>query len=324
MRLYRLRWVMVAVVATSAAIGCGSKQKNRGPQVIRAPKRNLPPRTPPPQCVHGALVTSNRVCGLGIAGRAMFWDDEKMRGLAQRRAARNLAGMIRTMVTSAMQIQQNIAGSSIRWERYLEIDEDLIDQIEQAAEHEIWFDVKGEGPFRDPERTYDCACMTAAEAGIRIDPRQAREHSTAKVYSIEEVPKWLKRPELHNRSLHCAIGAHENMYHPEEMYEPLTESVRIQLMSETRTWILSEFSQETLCGARSESECQSVIDSVVEAANEGVSRGVVLTAVWLDTRGLGPKKTPKTAYGWGCVFDRVVLDRARDRINALQLNASTR
>ena len=310
---------MLAFVPALLA-GCGGGQRKR-PTPPR--KSYLPPRTPPPSCVHGALVTPQRVCGLGIAGRAMIWNDEKMRGLAKRRAARNLAGMLRTIVNSAMQIHQNDRNSAIRWEKYLEVDESLIDEIEESADHEIWFDVKGEGPFRDPERTYDCACMSAAQAGIRIDVTQAEQHAIARQYTIDEVPKWLADPQMHNRALYCAVGYHDRMYHPEEMYEPLTDSVRIQLMGETRSWILSEFSQETLCGGSAGAECQSVIDSVVEAANEGVSRGVLLTAVWLDTKGLGPRRTRKTAYGWGCVFDRIVLDRARARLSALRASGMT-
>ena len=242
-----------------------------------------------------------------------------MRGLARRRAARNLAGMIRTIVSSAMQIHQTDEDTAIRWERYLEIDEALVDQIEQSADHELWFDVRGEGPFQDPERTYNCACLTAAEAGIRIDTSQATQHAIARQYPVNEVPEWLSNPDLHNDSLHCAVGFHGNMYHPEEMYEPLTESVRVQLMGATRSWILSEFSEQSICGGLAGTDCEIAIDSVVEAANEGVSRGVVLTAVWLDKMGIGPANSQKTAYGWGCVFDRVVLEKARRRIASLQL-----
>ena len=241
-----------------------------------------------------------------------------MRGLARRRASRNLAGMIRTIVTSAMQIQETNRNTAIRWEKYLEIDEGLVDSIEQSADHEIWFDVVGEGPFRDPERTYNCACMSAAEAGIRIDPSQADQHAIARQYSVDEVPEWVSNLQTQSNFLQCAVGYHDRMYHPEEMYEPLTDSVRIQLMGKTKTWILSEFSAETICGGRIGQECETAINSVVEAANEGVSRGVVLTAVWLDSKGLGPRRTKKTAYGWGCVFDRTVLEKARQRIADLK------
>ncbi|MEM7678097.1 MAG: hypothetical protein AAF449_19060, partial [Myxococcota bacterium] len=50
----------------------------------------------------------------------------------------------------------------------------------------------------------------------------------------------------------------------------------------------------------------------------GISRGVLLTAVWLDRRGLGPFRQRETAYGWGCVFDKLVLDRVRQRLQQLQ------
>ena len=310
----RLLWLVLSVFILVATSSCGGGQR----RVEKPTDPNKPSRTPPPSCVHGALVTPQRVCGLGIAGPALYWKDEKMLDLAKRRASRNLAGMLRTIVNSAMQMQETTRSSSIRWERYLEVDESLIDRIEANAEHELWYDLKGEGPFRDPKRTYDCACMSAAEAGIVVDPRQSEQHAIARQYSVDEVPVWLNDPTRHNRSLFCAVGSHDRMYHPEEMYEPLADSVRVQLMGETRTWVVSEFTQETLCGGRSANECTSIIDSVVEAANEGVSRGVLLTAVWLDTKGLGPRKTKKTAYGWGCVFDRPVLERARTRLDALR------
>ncbi len=308
---------MLIVGVSALAVGvwsCGGGKRIRRPKAVS----NGPARTPPPSCVHGALVTSRRVCGLGIAGPAFYWKDEKMRELAKRRAARNLAGMMQTIVNSAMQMQESTRRSSIRWEQFLEVDDSQIDRIQENAEHELWYDVRGEGPFRDPKRTYDCACMSAAELGIRVDTRQAEQHAIARQYSVDEVPEWLANPKTHNNSLFCAVGSHERMYHPEEMYEPLADSVRIQLMGETRTWILSQLSEETLCRGGSEAQCRTVVDSVVEAANEGVSRGVLLTAVWLDTNGIGPRKTKRTAYGWGCVFDKPVLERARERLASLR------
>ena len=237
-----------------------------------------------------------------------------MRALARRRASENLAGMLRTVVNSAMVISEDQNNSWIQSERFLTIDEGLVDQIEQAADHEIWFDLQGEGPFRARERTYNCACLSTAEAGIQIDATQAAQHAIARQYTVDEVPKWLTDSQIQNRSVRCAIGYHERMFHPEEMFQPLTESVRTQLTDKTRSWVLSEFTQTELCGGRDRAECTSIIDSVVEAANEGISRGVALTAVWLDTRGLGPNGKKMTAYGWGCVFDRQILDGARRRL----------
>ena len=310
--LRRFAWlVLVALVA------CGGSK--RGPaEIVSSGKRKLPPRTPPPSCVHGALVTKDRVCGLGIAGKGFYWNDEGVRNLAKQRAARNLAGMLRTIVSSTVRIEaDNFSGTSVRWNRYLEVDDALVESIEKSAKHEIWFDVKGEGPFKDPERTYDCACMSAAKAGIVVDTSQAAQHAIARQYPVNEVPEWINNPKLTNRDVHCAVAFQQSMYHPEEMYEPLAENIRTQLMGQTRSWVLSEFSQELQCREGSSQRCKTVVDELVEAVNEGISRGVVLTAVWLDAKGRGPQRSKQTAYGWGCVFDRAALEKARERLAAI-------
>lgn len=278
----------------------------------------LPAPTPPPACISGKLVRADRVCGLGVAGRAYRWNDPKMRELASRRAARNLAGMLRTVVSSALVISQNESSYWSKQERYLEIDESLVDRIERGADLELWFDVRGEGPFRAPERTYACACLSTREAGIRIDMDQVEASAWTRQHAVDEVPDWIQDPSALNRNLHCAVGYHPRTFHPEEMLEPLTDSVRVQLMKTAATWVLSEFDEETLCENRSAPACRSRVESLVEAANEGISRGVALTSVWLDPEGRGPEKKKRSSYGWGCVFDRLVLDAARERLRELR------
>lgn len=263
------------------------------------------------------MVSAQRVCGLGVAGRAFRWDDEKMRDLARHRAARNLAGMLRTLVSSAMVVRQSEDSLWTKKERYLEIDEDLVASIESASDVEIWFDVDGEGPFREAERTYACACMSAAKAGITIDAAQAKSHAFARQYPVDEVPRWLSDPEKQNRALRCAVGYHPRMFHAEEMLGPLTDSVREQLLGRTETWILSELDDREICRGYTEQVCRARIDSVMQAATEGVSRGVALTGVWLDRLGIGPNRKKMSAYGWGCVFDAAVLKAARQRLEEL-------
>ena len=245
-----------------------------------------------------------------------------MRRLARRRAARNLAGMLRSVVNSALVFRQGEDGYWSREERYVEIDEALIDRIEGAATVELWFDRVGEGPFRAPERTYACACMPAVEAGIRIDPTQVARHGLSRQYAVDEVPPWLIHPEVQNDALQCAIGYHPRMYHPEEMLSPLTDSVRQQLVGRTRSWVLSEFDDRTVCAGSAPEDCALRLESLVEAANEGVSRGVALSAVWLDTLGLGPNAKKMSAYGWGCVYDAFVLEAARKRLEDLRLGSA--
>lgn len=308
-------WVLLMGLA------CSSDRSVRPPPVtlVEAPNPNPPPRpTPAPECVSGALVTPQRVCGLGVAGRGYRWNDPRIRGLAERRAAENLAGMLRSVVTSALVLAQDEGGYWSQEERYLEIDEALVDQVAAAAKTELWFDTLGEGPFRAAERTYACACMSAAAAGIRVDGGQVAEQAWTRQYAVDEVPSWIEDRAAFNRSLRCAVGFQPRMYHPEEMLGPLTDSVRSQLMRATRTWVLSRFDDRTVCGGRDPTTCRARVDSMVEAANEGVSRGVALSAVWYDPLGLGPDATQMSAYGWGCVFDAVVLEAARKRLQELR------
>ncbi|MEO1228629.1 MAG: hypothetical protein AAFZ18_06975 [Myxococcota bacterium] len=317
---------LALIAATSGCGGSASVAPTASPRPVLRPASEaypLPERTPPPACVAGRLVTPDRVCGLGVAGRAYRWNDPKMRELARHRAARSLAGMLRSVVSSALIIGQSETNYWSKQERYLEIDESLVDRIEGEAEVEHWFDVEGEGPFRAPQRTYACACLDTPAAGIRIDPAQVTRSDWTRQYAVDEVPSWIRDPSLLNRNLHCAVGYHPRTFHPEEMLEPLTDSVRVQLMKTAETWVLSEFSEETLCKDRSLSACRSRVASLVEAANEGVSRGVALTAVWLDPDGLGPEKKKRSSYGWGCVFDQTVLDAARRRLRELRQGTRT-
>ncbi len=299
--------------------GCRSSPPLRPPMLVQAPAANpLPEPTAPPDCALGALVTTARVCGLGVAGRAYRWNDPKMQALARRRAAENLAGMLRAVVTSALIVEQTEDTLWTREERYLEIDETLVDEIEGSADIDVWFDVLGVGPFREAERTYACACLSTMDAGIKIDPLQVEKHGFVKQYAVEEVPSWLLDAERQNTSLRCAVGFHSRMYHPEEILEPLVDSVRVQLMQTTRSWILSQFDDQAICAHESKHGCRMLLASLIEAANEGLSRGVALTSVWFDPLGLGPSEEKMSAYGWGCVYDAVLLRAARTRLEELK------
>lgn len=314
------RTPMPLAAASALLLGLGAGLACRGPTERLGTgferRSRLPDPTPAPSCVTGALVRPDRICGLGVAGRAFRWNDRRMRALAERRAAENLAGMLRSVVTTAQEVEETQQG---RWSKvalYVEIDDRLVDDIRQAADVELWFDVEGTGPFRATERTYACACLEADEAGIRIDPKQAHLHAIARQYPVDEVPEWLTRPDVQNRSLRCAVGYQPTMFHPEEMLGPLTERVRAQLLGRTRSWVLAEFDERTLC--RPDRDCASTLKSLVQAANEGVSRGVALTSVWLDAKGIGPNRKKMSAYGWGCVFDRAVLEAARRRLQEVE------
>ena len=314
----RSGWAALAAVALLGACSGRGRGDRPIPVVVAPPPSNpLPPPEPPPACVTGALIDARRVCGLGVVGRGYVWNDPRLRAEARRLAARNLAGLLRTVVSSALVLEQDQDGYWSRQERYLEIDEALVDAVEASAEAEVWFDVEGTGPFRAPERTYACACMSTGEAGIRIDPAQAAAHAFARQYAVDEVPAWVADAEVHNDALKCALGYNEATFQPEDMLEPLIESVRAQLVGKTRSWVLSELEDRIRCAEGAGTRCRTKVRSLVEAVNEGVSRGVALTAVWLDPDGLGPTGRRGSAYGWGCVFDQEILDAARRRLEEL-------
>lgn len=307
----RSRWLWVGLVGLLA--GCATK-KQGGYPISNPP----PERTRPPDWVHSRLVSDDRICGLGIAGRGIVWNSPLVRDFAKENAARNLAGMLRTLVTTAMIDRSKYNSTSIRWEDSLEVDDALVDQIEAKADHQLWFDVRGEGPFRTKFATYHLACIDAEDSGLDIDPRTASRWSIGRQYSVDEVPDWVKKAHVSNGAVHCALGSHGQMLNLEKMYEPLTNSVRAQLVPDTRTWVLAKYNEQTVCRGRSEAECRVVIDSVVQATNEGLSKGVSLTAMWLDARGLHGEKN--TAYGWGCIFDTAIIRRVNQRLKELNVN----
>jgi hypothetical protein len=252
-------------------------------------------------------------------GPAYRWDDPDMRARARRRAATSLAGMMRALVSSALVVGETRASFWSRQESYVEIDEDLVRSIERAADHEVWFDVLGEGPVRRERLTYACACLDAAEAHIRVDVAQAEAHAFARQHPAEEVPRWVEDPQLQNEALACAVGFYPRMFNTEDMVGELTNRVREHLVTErTQSWVRSEFDARGVCAGRSERACRTAVESLVEAANEGVARGVALTAIWFDTLGIGPAEQKMSAYGWGCVFDRAVLDAIRRRLDELR------
>lgn len=224
--------------------------------------------------------------------------------------------MLRSVVTSAMVVEQTLERTWTHTELYVEIDDELVDALAERAEAEVWFDVDGRGPFGVPERTYACACVDAASVGLRIDAEQASRHALARQYSVNEVPEWVAHPKLQNAALRCAVGYVEPAFFPEDLHRPLTESVIGELAAYSRSWILSQFEDRTLCRPN-EPACRQEIESLLQAANEGVSRGVALTAVWFDREGIGPARRRGSAYGWGCVFEAEALARARAGLMSL-------
>ncbi len=300
----------LAGLLTLASCG-GTKHTVQQHPHIRLRREKLPRPSPPPSCVKGELVTPARVCGLGIAGRAYRWNDERMRANAKERAAENLAGMIRTIVVSAMENEQTDEATTIRYEHYLEINDALVDEINNAADHEIWFDVAGKGPFRVPQLTYACACVDTSKVRIKIDTRQAAQHAIAHQSTVDEVPAWITQPLANEGALRCAVGSQGNMFFTQDMYQPLTDSVRANLVGATKSTVVAESVQNAICAG---DDCQTRIRKSVGAVNKGVSRGVVLTGMWLDAKGI--KGEPNTAYALGCVFDRALLDRARAQAGA--------
>lgn len=293
------------------------------PPVVMVPKtisNPLPDPSYPPSCVHGKLVDSQHICGLGVVGRSYVWNDPRMRAQVEYQAARSLAGMLRAVVTTALVVEETQDTFWTREERYLEIDDALVEQIRSSAEIEVWFDVLGEGPFKQAYRTYACACLRTQDVGIEIDEQQVARHGLAKQYAIDEVPLWVTDVELQNTSLRCVLGYQPRMFHPEDMLEPLTDSVRAQLMQTTKTWIRSQFGDQVICPKDdlNSRPCRIRLKSLVEAANEGISRGVALTSVWFDPEGLGPVQTKMSAYGWGCVYDASILRAAREHLQQLR------
>lgn len=302
------------------AAACGSSSPSSGvPSIVLVPgpsSNPLPDPTPAPSCVNGALVSRAQVCGLGVAGPAYHWNDAKMREDVRRRAAENLAGMLRSVVTTALVAEKREDDSGwSREERYLEIDDALVDRVASESESEVWFDVLGDGPFRKKHFTYACACMDARAAGLEVDVEQARAHAFERQYAADEVPPWVDDYDMHNGALRCALGYQDAMFFRDDYHAQLTESVRVQLVGKTRSWVMDGLDDQSVC---KKGECTQYIDSLLAAANEGISRGVALTAVWFDKDGMGPNQRRASAYGWGCVFDRTALDAARQRLRELR------
>lgn len=302
---FMLRTLCIILLLTPA--GCGSSG---------------PPPTPAPPAVVPAWVTlpelsAERVCGLGVAGASRRIDSPYPRRLARKRALRNLAGTLHTLVHEAIVDRQTQRGTHVEWARALTLNEQLLTQVDARATTEYWRDTHGEGPFARKHFTYAQSCL-AADAAAELFALDASRLAMLQNDPVapEVVPRWIDRAGRQNDGRLCAIGFTLPMFHPDKTFEAVAQDIRGQLAKVLRTFVSSYYEEQT-------TERYQRIESMTLATTEAVAEGTVVTHYWYDRDGIGPRKHKRTTYGWGCVYPIETLARSFAEVEPAEIPGQT-
>ena len=222
---------------------CGTTQAPVGPM----PAPGVEP-TPAPDWIWQLGYSEAQICGLGMAGPG-FPGSPYPRENATERALINLAGSIETAVQEALISVQREAGTSVRLERLLHIDNDLLARVRGAATMDYWVDALGEGPFVQLGFTYARACVdTRVEDdgdGIAADLRDALSQFETKMAADSSVPVWLDLSGNQPGGRLCAIGYSEPAFYADQTFANVVESIRGQLAEVLQT-LISEYQQDVV------------------------------------------------------------------------------
>lgn len=246
---------------------------------------------------------SKKVCAVGIAGRTHKMAREKAKELSRERAVRNLAGIFETMVQEAQIEKASTHGDEMEYERSIEVAEDLVERVDQAAKAEYWFDKGGAGPFSERGFTYANVCVGASFLKNAKLPRDALLKRAEAVRLVSnQPPPWLSWVGTSKGARLCATGFSLPALHPDATFENVVEDVRSQLVKQARSLVMSVSEEFGVCRVGGTQRCELVINVVNMATTEAVSKGVMVNHFWYDRLGVGPNKRKRSTYGWGCVF----------------------
>ncbi len=280
------------ILAASLLAGCGGAQR----QTRRRGSKQV--AEPAPTWVSHVEVTSDRLCGLGVAGAAFDVNSRFPKELSEERAVRNLAGVLETVVQEAIIDRSTTHTQSIEMALVLHVDEGLIEQVADMAESDFWLDVDAVGPFKQENFTYAHSCIDAkvAAGAFNFDASKVRKKSSKKdPIGPQYVPSWIRRTGTQSGGRLCAVGFSLPTFHPDKTFVVVVEDVRAQLAHVLTTLVSSYYEELTTTRYQ-------YVEAMTVATTQAISKGAIVTDFWYDRAGIGPFGRKRTTYGWGCVY----------------------
>ena len=267
-----------------------------------------------PDWVWGGEISSTRICGIGVAGAAYDRNSPYPGIFATERSVHNLAGALQTNIKEAIINREKARSNtktttsvlSVTHARYMHIDDEVIKRVSDNATTDFWLDEEGAGPFASKGFTYAQSCLKTREvAGIlEVDaeilatiPPPTRVHP-------KEAPGWITKIGRQGDQL-CAVGYSLPTFYTEKMFVGVVEDVRQQLSTVLQT-LVSSYMRDHI-QEKSGRTTRQLIQLMLAATTEAVSKGALVTHYWYDRDGIGPFGTKRTTYGWGCVYPIDVL-----------------
>jgi hypothetical protein len=302
----RLILISLSLLAAGTSLQCKSSGKGKGVKNAAAGEKGSMPNW-----VVGDAMNGDKVCAVGIAGRASGRGADLPKQLSRERAVKNLAGVFETMVQEAQIDKATNDGNDIEFERGVSVAQEMIERVDGAAEADYWIDDTAAGPFEEKGFTYARACVGADFLkSADFDPSKLVKEASASHLTSEKPPPWLTWIGSQKGARLCAVGFSLPTMHPEETFENVVEEIRGQLTKDAKTLVSSLSEEFSVCRAGGTSMCQSILSVVTAATTEAVSQGVLVTHFWFDRKGVGPNQRRRTTYGWGCAYPVAALNAA--------------
>ena len=267
--------------------------------------------------------STDKVCAVGIAGRTHKMAQHKAKELSRERAVRNLAGVFETMIQEAQIEKASTHGDEMEYARSVQVSEEMVERVDQAAKSEYWVDDQGVGPFSERGFTYANVCVKANFLKEAKIPRKALlERADAVRLVRNEPPPWLQWVGATQGARLCATGFSLPALHPDATFENVVEDVRSQLVKNAKSLVMSVSEEFSVCRVGGD-RCEEVINIVNMATTEAVSQGVLVNHFWYDRNGVGPNKKKRSTYGWGCVFPvsslQAAVAKAKEKVPELDV-----
>ena len=284
--------VRVSPLLLIALVGCVPTGKK---PVAPAPKPDDPSM---PNWVRSMKGDDAHLCGLGISG-AGFENSPYPKMNARERAVQNLAGIIGTQVEEAMIDDATMAGDDVQYARVVHVDEELVAQVDGAAEVEYWTDEAGKGPYGEKGFVYGWACIpkdkAAATFQVSAKAFDGKRPQEPAVSSPDNVPKWITKAGKRKDGRYCAVGYSQPTFQAEMTFANVVEDVRAQLATTVSSLVSNYFEELSNTHAQA-------IQSMTVSSNQAVAKGVVVTRFWYDAKGIGPQRRKRSTYGYGCAY----------------------
>ncbi len=311
-RQFHFLKISFAVICSLAMLAsCGGKQQRRGPLLGNRAAHNPSASeiSGAPAWLAGARFNETELCGYGVAGAAYNKNSPYPKKMSEERAVQNLAGAIETKVQEAIIDKSSNAGTHVRMERLLTVDDALLEKVAQMVKTEFFRDAAGVGPFAAKNFTYAHSCIkvSAAAEAFAIDPDLLRNGDKSTRISPKDIPPWIRKGGKQSGGRLCAVGFTLPMFHPDKTFLGVVEDIRAQLAKVIQTFV-SSYSEDF-----SDERGNSVMAMTV-ATTDAVSKGAVVTHYWYDRDGIGPSGTKRSTYGYGCVYPVQIIAQSSAKI----------